>query len=198
MNLEAIKMRWSGLRPLVMSNVRGVDPLDPLVIQLGQYTKKRSKDLTPSDREKVSRIEWELSAYHDTEVGFYMPSQNIERCLRDGGAKARVGKKIEAGAFLSEVIVPLKNQGRYKELDKAYEQAEYKLRTAVRLPPKTGARLMKTRACIPTGWTLEFTVEFDNSVIDSKELLEAAVQAGALVGLGNWRPKFGRFTVEKI
>jgi hypothetical protein len=48
----------------------------------------------------------------------------------------------------------------------------------------------------PTGWVLRFELEFDDSVIGPKELVKAMNDAGALVGLGDWRPKFGRFLVE--
>jgi len=49
---------------------------------------------------------------------------------------------------------------------------------------------------VPTGWSLTFTLEFDDSILNEKALVKAMVDAGALIGLGDWRPKFGRFSVE--
>jgi hypothetical protein len=41
-------------------------------------------------------------------------------------------------------------------------------------------------------------VDFDDNVIEEEEILKVAEDAGLLVGLGDWRPRFGRFMVEKI
>jgi hypothetical protein len=194
--LRQVKFRWTGLRPLIMSNVRGVDPDEPLVIELKKLTSKRGQDLNKDLRGEIQRIEWELSAYHDAQIGFYIPSENIEKALREGAAKSRKGKKIEAGAFVSGSMVPFKNQP-FKDLDKAYARPEYRLRCAVRVPPRTGARVMKTRCRIPSGWVLEFAVECHRS-IDETTLEEAAKEAGLFVGLANWRPKHGRFESEII
>jgi hypothetical protein len=51
---------------------------------------------------------------------------------------------------------------------------------------------------IPTGWSLSFDIEFDDSIVNPKNLLKAMSDAGSLVGLGDWRPKFGRFLVEEV
>ena len=66
----------------------------------------------------------------------------------------------------------------------------------MRVPPKTGARVMKVRPMVPTGWQLKFSVEYDENLVNEKDLHRAMVDAGTLVGLGNWRPKFGRFLVK--
>ena len=60
------------------------------------------------------------------------------------------------------------------------------------------SRIIRIRPMIPVGWCLEFDLEFDASIIDPQSLLKAMIDAGALIGLGDWRPKFGRFLVEQI
>jgi len=190
--LKTVHFRWTGLAPLVMSNVRGVDPDDPLVIEIKKLTDKKAKDT--DTRQRITRMEWELSAYWDPKLGFYIPAENIEAALREGGAKSKKGKKIQAGAFVSGSQIPFLNQ-KYKTLDQAFADPAYRLRCAVRLPPRTGARVMKTRCRMPVGWVLEFTVEC-HPTIDESVLEEAAEQCGLFVGLSNWRPKNGRFTSE--
>jgi hypothetical protein len=51
---------------------------------------------------------------------------------------------------------------------------------------------------IPTGWTMTFDLEFDEGIVNPKNLMKAMTDAGSLVGLGDWRPKFGRFLVEEL
>ena len=50
---------------------------------------------------------------------------------------------------------------------------------------------------IPSGWVLEFGLEYDSSIVNEKALLKSMVDAGTLIGLGDHRPKFGRFLSEK-
>jgi hypothetical protein len=179
-----------------MHNAAMVDPLNPHVRRIKDINSKGSKKLTDSDREEMQRLEWAGSLYWDEKLGLHIPSENIEKCIREGATKSRLGKAAEAASFVTDPVVKL-DCGKYPmDLDKLYELSEYQFRKPVRIPPKTGARIMKVRPVIPTGWKLTFVVEFDDSVINSKDIVKAMIDAGALVGLGDWRPKFGRFTVE--
>ncbi len=49
---------------------------------------------------------------------------------------------------------------------------------------------------IPTGWTVTFSLDFDEDLMAQKSLVEAMETAGRMCGICGWRPKFGRFTVE--
>ena len=60
------------------------------------------------------------------------------------------------------------------------------------------SRIIRIRPLIPTGWTMTFTVEFDESIVNKQAVATALTEASSLVGLGDWRPKFGRFTVEVL
>ena len=189
MALKQTKFKWTGLRPIIMSNVRGVDKLDPLVKKFNELMQIPNKRKTEDIWAQIARQEWEISAYWDEEIGFFMPSDNIMRCLQAGGAQSKVGKKIEAGAWISDLMIPIGNIKKHKTLDAAYKDPQFQFRTACRVPPKTGARMMKTRAMIPTGWELIFTVEYDGDTIDEKDLVNASKICVALIGIGNWRPK---------
>jgi hypothetical protein len=60
------------------------------------------------------------------------------------------------------------------------------------------SRIIRIRPMIPTGWTMAFDLEFDEGIVNPKNLMKAMTDAGSLVGLGDWRPKFGRFLVEEL
>jgi hypothetical protein len=66
------------------------------------------------------------------------------------------------------------------------------------VPPKTGALIWKCRAMIPSGWAVSFTLNYDENMITKSALIDIAANAGALVGVGGWRPRFGRFTTEEV
>ena len=60
------------------------------------------------------------------------------------------------------------------------------------------SRIIRIRPMIPTGWSITCTVEFDESIVNRQAVIDAATEAGSIIGLGDWRPKFGRFTVEVL
>lgn len=195
--MKSIKVKWTGLRPLLMSNAEMIDHTNPATRRIKEISAKGSKKITDSDREEMAFAEWKAAMYWRDGSGFYLPSDNIEKTIREGASKSRLGKLAEAASFVSEPEVPVITKDPYpKHQEKLYKQPEYQLRKPVRVPPKTGARIMKVRPMVPTGWSIEFTLEYDDSVINQNDLVKAMNDAGALVGIGNWRPKFGRFIVE--
>lgn len=195
--MKSFNVAWTGTRPLIMSNSIMVDPQNEAVQRIKEISKKGSKKITDDDLSTIARLEWREAMYWRDGVGFYIPSENIEKCIREGASKCRLGKQAEAAVSVSEIEIPVKTAKSYpRDLDKLYEDPEYQFRKAVRVPPKTGARVMKVRPIIPTGWRIEFELFYDETVINQKDIIKAMEDAGFQIGLGNWRPKFGRFNVE--
>ena len=56
--------------------------------------------------------------------------------------------------------------------------------------------VMRTRP-IFREWELEFTVHFMPDIVDEHSLDEAVEIAGKLIGLSDYRPKYGRFEVQR-
>jgi hypothetical protein len=44
-------------------------------------------------------------------------------------------------------------------------------------------------------WELDFTVHYLPDILNDAQVREAMVTAGRIIGLGDYRPKFGRFDV---
>jgi hypothetical protein len=47
-------------------------------------------------------------------------------------------------------------------------------------------------------WRVEADGHLDTAVLSFEELEEIANTAGAMIGLGDYRPRFGRFTAEVV
>jgi hypothetical protein len=47
----------------------------------------------------------------------------------------------------------------------------------------------------PTGWETSFDVTFDPETLNQAQVIQFVATAGAKVGVGDWRPKYGRFEV---
>jgi hypothetical protein len=67
----------------------------------------------------------------------------------------------------------------------------------VRIPPRTGSRVLKTRAKIDK-WSCEFIINVVNDDINFDALKEVVTKAGIHFGLLAWRPKYGRFDILKF
>jgi hypothetical protein len=56
---------------------------------------------------------------------------------------------------------------------------------------------MRTRARFPT-WRATVRAEFLPTVMNRRDVVEILEIAGFREGLGDWRPKFGRFAVKLL
>lgn len=192
--MKTLKVKWTGIRPLVMHNGLMADPTNPFTRRIKEITSKGSKKLTDSDYEERDRLEWEAGLYWDDQKGPIIPSDNIERCIQLGAQKSRIGKDVQAAVFCAESEVKVEYEGpRNKE--KMFADGRFSLRKGVAIQK---SRVIRIRPMIPTGWSIAFSLEYDESILNEKNLVKAMADAGALIGLGDWRPKFGRFTCEVL
>jgi len=191
---KKLAVEIEGIRPLLMKNGRLADPEDFFAKQINAINVKKQKDITPEERLERDWLEYQGSVYWSEELGLHIPSDNIERCIQLGAQKSMKGKTVQSCVFCTEPFIKLLYKGprTVKELYDHVEFAHrvYLLRKAVVIKK---SRVFKVRPMIPTGWRLEFELWYDETIIGREELKKALINAGALIGLGDWRPKFGRF-----
>lgn len=192
--MEQMSMKWTGVRALLMHNGDLADAMNPYARQIKEISSKGSKKTTDSDLINMARLEWEGSLYWDDKIGPFIPNDNIERCLQLGAQRKRKGKEIACAAFVIDDLVPLKYSGP-KTKDKLFADQKYQLRKGVVLNGRT--RIIRCRPRFPE-WEIAFSLEYDESVLNPKTVLDAAIDAGVYVGLGDWRGKYGRFTVDLV
>lgn len=194
--MKDIKIKITGIRPLVLHNGLMADPTNPYTIAIKKITSKGSKKLTEHDYAERDRLEWEAGLYWSDDIGgIAIPSDNLERCIQEGAKKNRLGKDFAAAVFVQESEVEVIHRLSGKTKERINAEPGYTLRKGVKVQL---SRIIRIRPLIPTGWTMTFTVEFDESIVNKQAVATALTEAGSLVGLGDWRPKFGRFTVEVL
>lgn len=199
--MTILKVKWVGVRPLIMHSAAMIDPDNAFVRQIDKLKKtlkqKKKDDFEGKEevRRQIERAEWEGAMYWNSNDGLFLPGDNIFACIIAGARKSKCGKQAEQ-AIIPISDTPITTKSKTKNLDTMYSDPEFQLRYAVRIPPKTGARIMKVRPMAPTGWNLAFNVEYDKDILPTEDLKEAITNAGVLYGVGDWRPKFGRFNVE--
>lgn len=194
MKMKIITLELTGIRPLVMHNGLMADPTNPMVRRIKEIVSKGSKKMTEADYEERDRLEWEAGLYYDKKRGPIIPSDNIERCIQLGAQKSRLGKDVAAAVFCTEADTKLEYDGP-RDLEGLYADPRFILRKGVAVQK---SRLIRIRPMFPTGWKLRFELEFDETIINEKNLVKAVEDAGALIGMGDWRPKFGRFLCARI
>lgn len=176
-----------------MHNGLMCDPTNPFSIRIKKIVSKGTRKMTTTDYEERDRLQWEGGLYWSEKDGPIIPSDNIERCIQLGAQKSRAGKDVQAAVFCTTVEAKLNYVGP-RNMEKLYE-SKFLLRKPVVI---NKSRVICIRPMFPTGWWIEFELEFDNSILNESKIVEACNDAGALIGLGDWRPKFGRFLSEKI
>jgi len=182
-----------------MHNGLLADPTNKFTRRIKEICSKGSKKMTDADHEERNRLEWEGGLYWNDNapawkngMGPVIPSDNIERCIQLGAQKSRLGKDVAAAVFCSvpEVQIKFRKPAGGVTRDGMYADPGFLLRKGVSV---NKARIIRVRPMIPNPWQLSFDLEYDDSIINEKSLSKAMTDAGQLIGLGDWRPKFGRF-----
>lgn len=187
--MKVIKLRITGNCPLLMHSERGANPLDKAVQAHKTLTSKRKK--TEDDQLAIARSEYELAFYHDGKAPF-IPAINIDRCIQEGAKKNKLGRIFEASARCVEDRIPLIYNGP-KDIEGLYQAGFVDIRSV----GVNQSRVMRVRPMFRE-WALEFDYAFDETQLDIDQVLLAASLAGSMSGLGDYRPRFGRFSVEVL
>lgn len=186
--------------PMLMHNVQGADVMSPYAERMDKLMRaKKGKAAKADFNEKrridteIARCEWEAALYFQSDIGPYIPSGNLLSTLVEGARALRLGATVERGVrHMKELRLPLMYAGprTIEGLWTATDGAERPFvdRRAVVVGT---ARVLRTRPCF-TDWSLSGTLYYETSMITADALVEAFEAAGHS-GIGDFRPRFGRF-----
>lgn len=181
------RFKITGTRQLVMHSSALADPLNPIAKALKKVTSKRSK--TEADYEEVARLEY-LGGLWLSNGKPCIPSTVLEAVFIEGAKKSRRGPAARAGILVPH-DAPLHYSGP-TDPEQLWADPSFRLVASVRV---NQARVMRTRP-IFSDWSAEFAVEYLDDLLDEAEIKQILGTAGYQIGVGDWRPKFGLFTVE--
>lgn len=190
--MEKLKLRFTGIRPLMLHNGRLADPMNEYVREMKKITSKGKKK-TDDDLLKLRHLEWRGGLYLDDKDMPCIPGDNVHAALVEGARKQRLGKDVDAAILVDAPDFPLKYEGP-KDLEKLYQSTKH---VDVRGAVVGKGRVMRTRPIFPN-WSLDIEVGFDPSLINEQQVVDAAIACGEQIGLGDFTPRYGRFLVERI
>ena len=194
--LNEIEFEIQGTWALLMHNGRLANPLDPWVEELSKLKGKRNK--TREDHEEYAEVQWFASLYTDPEIvpggkmkgaRVVIPSENIDRMMVMGARKFKRGKQFESGVFSVEPCWPIISNGPMTDVVALSKKPQFAdMRTVV-------IQRSRVLCCRPRfdDWSLKFTLRYTG--VEEAEVRRALEIAGEVIGLCDYRPRFGRFVV---
>lgn len=178
-----------GATPLLMHSERLANPFDSLTKEIKAVTGKRKK--TEDDLLEIARLEWLGGLYHDDDAGIHIPGYNVFAAIVNGGKIHKLGTAIKRSALVQEDKLPLQFEGP-KDPAKLFNNKRFVDIRSVKVGTSKVAR------CRPVfrDWRLTFTIVYEETGLQRSELDRVVSDTGTMIGLGDYRPRFGRFTVE--
>jgi len=171
---------------MLMHNGDLVNPTNKFVIELKKYTSKRKK--TEADFEMMSKIEF-LGGLYVNNGNVVVPADNFSAMLINAAKSERLGKIAKSGLFCSDHMIL--NYGKKKTPEQLFKDSSYVFKKAVKVQM---AKVIRTRPIFNT-WEGMVTIRYNASLINETQLDQWFSIAGEQIGLGDWRPQYGRFQI---
>lgn len=187
-----VECRVEGRMPLLMHATRP-DVTDPLVREMESLTSKRKK--TIDDQQRVQRLDWQMGLYHDGDAP-YIPAKNVMEAMRHAATKWKLGTAVyqNGGVQILDARVPLIYDGP-RDIDGLWD-AGFRDVQMVRNGGFNAGRVPRCRPRFDE-WALEWQMLVTPSELDLDQL---GMIMGRVrnIGLGDYRPLFGRLNVTKL
>lgn len=182
-----LSLKITGVSPLILHNGQLANPLNKWTRLIKPISKKRLK--TDADFEQMARLEWFGGMYLHNGLPC-LPGEVLEAAFINGARKSKLGKQTQAGLMCPDNY-PIIYIGP-TDLDELWADENFRLISKVKIGQSS---VMRTRP-IFREWACEFTLRYDDSLLNEREVLEMVKVTGEQIGLCDWRPKFGRFILE--
>lgn len=187
--MRNLKVTFKGVTPLIMHSCKCVNPLHPISVEMKKYTSKRKK--TEEDLLTISDLEWKAGAYWKDDMGLYIPGENVEATIINGGKAFKKGTDIQKYCDVTELYIPF-DYGENLTLDELVANYEYRDTRPMNV---MRSKIMRTRPRFDK-WKITFTLRYDEDKIDLNTICNSLEYAGNYVGLCDSRPKYGKFSVN--
>lgn len=189
--MEHIKFKLSGTSPIMMHKDTLANPLNPLTKAHKEVSGKRKK--TDEDHEWLALSEWKASVYHDEVDGPFIPGIAVESMLVEAAKLQKLGKTFTRGVMVLEENCTLGYAGP-RSIKELLGNPEFTDCRSVRVQL---AKIMRYRP-IFRNWSAEVTVAFDPELTNKTDVVRAMTDGGNMIGLLDYRPRYGRFSSQVV
>lgn len=184
--MAKFRLTCIGVEPLLMHNARLSDPLDEIAKKMKAVSGKRKK--SDDDHAEMGRLEHMGGLYLDAEFGPFIPGQNFERMLVDAAKKVKLGTALKSALIVETNVNALIYKGP-RTVAELWADSNFVHRSSAKVGT---SRVQRTRPMFRQ-WEVSADGYLDTEQINPAELEQIVDIGGRLIGLGDWRPRFGRF-----
>ena len=190
--METLHFSIEGVTPLLMHSAQLADPLNKYARAIKKISSKRTK--TDDDHAAMQRLEATGGMYWRDDVGLHVPGECIESCLINAAKLRKLGTTFKRGAQVVELHCPLLKTGAPNSREEIAKDPKFRYVKSVKVGT---SRVMRTRPIFES-WALTFTVMYDPQQLQREDIVSMAEDAGSMVGIGDFRPRFGKFDVKEV
>jgi hypothetical protein len=165
------------------------NPLDKWAKLIKQISSKRNK--TDADYEEMAHLEFLAGLYMGPD-GPVLPSYMIDAVLVAGAKKSKEGQIAKSGAFCTQHAA-LEYDGP-RTAEELWADERFRFSALVRVQ---NARVARMRPRFET-WQAVVTFKHEPTTVNASRIDAWMATAGALVGVGDWRPQNGRFEATRV
>lgn len=144
--------------------------------------------------------EWREYFYATSDGSIYQPASHLEGAMVKAATQFKVtGKRGKSykDLFQANVIVTPEQIPHHVQVPDALDaDADKPLYLDVRPVIVNRARVIRLRPTFKPGWSLDFEIQVIDDQLPAEILNDVLTLAGKTVGIGDYRPKFGRFLVS--
>jgi len=182
----------------VETTIKGIAPLMQHRFPMPDLS-DMSKGGKKSTGSKDYTQEWREYFYATPEGDIYQPSSHIEGALVKAAVNFKVtgkrGKSYKDLIVANIIVDPERIPHNMKIPDELDADGDKVLYVDVRPVIIQRARVVRMRPTFKAGWELSFEIQVNDDEIQPDLLQDILALAGKTVGIGDYRPKFGRFNV---
>lgn len=191
MSMELLTLSIKGTSPLMMHSDKLANPLHPATKAHKELTGKRKK--TDDDHLAIAKSEFIAGVYFDERVGIHIPGANFDATFLSGAKLQKLGTHWKRGALVMTDRASLEFAGPSTP-ESLWEDQRFVDCRGVKVGQ---AKIMRYRP-IFLNWTVQLEVAVNTDVLDLQEAKKAISDSGMLIGVCEYRPRFGRFEVAYV
>ncbi len=170
---------------MLMHNGQLANPLNPITKMMKAATGTRNK--TDADYEQLGNLEYQGSLYLNKDMMPVIPAHMLGAFVHAGAKKFKQGKDALAGILVEDDAV-ISYAGGPMTIEELIDSPDHRLTVGVKVGQ---SKVMRTRPLFKDV-AFTFTVEFDPELINGEDIRKWVSAACLRVGLGDWRPRYGR------
>ena len=190
--MKNLQYHLTGIVPVIPHNGDLASPLNKFSQESKKISSKRKK--VDADYLEMARLEF-LGGLYVQDGRPIIPAKCLEAMLIGKGGSARkekMGVQAAPALFIPDDCL-LIYEGPTDPV-KLWESGEFTFQSLVRVGQ---AKIMRTRPMFRE-WELDVLISYEPDLLEEQAIDRWMDVGGSIIGLCDWRPRYGRFSVERV